>query len=168
MTRDIPFEAAYLRDAILVGLVHERDVIPWATELFDSEPAFVDALAQLLSVQVQLSPIRDALRAFGELDDPLRVTEALLIRAALEPPGPNDGDRLLRVLSDVRRLAGCPATHADAIKDFEARAMLATVSGGVAPTASEIRRWLDGVRPPAHFFVPLADSHIPYPDRPLK
>jgi hypothetical protein len=165
MTRDIPFEAAYLRDAILVGLVHERDVVPWATDLLDSAPAFADALVRVLSAPVELSPIREALRAFGNVDDPVRVTEALLIRAALEPPGPNDGDRLLRVLSDVRRLAGCPTTHADAIKDFEARAMLATVGGGVAPTAGEITRWLDGVRPPARFFIPLAADHIPYPDR---
>jgi hypothetical protein len=30
IVRDITFEAAFLRDAVLVGLVHEREVPEWA------------------------------------------------------------------------------------------------------------------------------------------
>jgi hypothetical protein len=110
-------------------------------------------------VPVQLSPVRDALRAFGDVDVPSRITAALFAAVALDVGHRRlDEAQLLRVLSDVRRLAGCPPSWASTIADYEAAAMLAaTAPHGPAPTAGELLRWLDEVRGPAHFLVSCRD-----------
>ncbi len=65
---------------------------------------------------MQLSPIREALRAFGETARPMDVTTALLACAALDPTHRRIGGvHQLRVLSDIRRLAGCPSQPEDAV-----------------------------------------------------
>lgn len=157
--RDIVFEAACLRDAVLVGLVHERRVPEWATELLAADIGPASALAEVLSVPVQLSPIREALRAFGDADVPSRVTVALLTSVALEPMLRQQGAaQLLRVLSDIRRLAGCPANWNGAIADFDARAMIAgSERDPLSSLTNEILAWLDDVRQPAHFLVTYRD-----------
>jgi hypothetical protein len=159
--RDITFEAAFLRDAILVGLLHERHVPEWATQLLSADLGFAGPLAEVLSAPMQLSPIRDALQTFGQTARPLDVTTALLACAALDPTHRRlGGVHLLRVLSDIRRLAGCPPDWANAIEDFETRAMLAAAGlQPSAPTAREVLNWLNDARPPVHFLVSFGDRH---------
>jgi hypothetical protein len=160
MVRDIRFEAAFLRDAILVGLVHERVVEEWATQLLSTDGHSARALAEVLSVPMQLSPIREALRAFGEPARPLDVTAALLACAALDPTHRGAGvAHVLRVLSSIRRLAGCPPGWSNAIADFELKAMLASEIQPSSSIASDVLSWLDDVRPPVHFLVPFRERH---------
>jgi len=155
--RDVVFEAAFLREAVLVGLRHEREVIEWATDLLDSDAGPVDAVVELLSVPVQLSPVREALRAFGPVHRASSVSDALIASVALDPTQHQRGvEHLLRLLSDIRRLVGCPTGLARAIADFAAREMWQADDDDRVTTA-ELLAWLRSVRQPAHFLVAHKD-----------
>lgn len=155
--RDLRYEAAYLRAALLIGLVHEREVPAWAEGAIGLVPSLDGALATITTTRVELSAMRDALASMAVAAEPL-VVDALLATIAVECWGPVPDP--MRVVADVRRFLTCrPAVH-DGIRDFDARALLA--SGGVAgasrPTAADIAPWLSAVRPPVVFLVPCTDA----------
>ena len=151
----IQFEGAFLRAALLVGLVHEREVPAWATEQIGAASDAGSQLAELLLVPVELSPMREALRPLGDDADGLGVAAALLIAVAIESATRQRSaiDRL-RVLAHIRREFPLPQEISAGIKDFEDRAMLAAadVRGAYPPSTEELTSWLDHVRTDGYFW----------------
>lgn len=156
--RDLRYEAAFLRAALLVGLVHEREVPPWAEASMGLQPALDGALATSATTRVELSAMRDALAAIADAPEPV-VVDALLAATALECWGPVPDP--IRVLADLRRFLQCrPPVH-DGIRDFDARVLLASggVAGATRPARADIAPWLDAVRPSVRFLVPCTEPY---------
>ena len=152
--RDIPFEAAYLRAALLVGLHHERDVPVWAVECISRAPQLAAPLSEVLVARTERSAMREALRELADAAPPNRVEPALIATIALNPPESARSlhDRI-RILSHIRREFTLPITIAIAIKALDERRMLADAGlrGTMAPDADEFARWIHIVRRPVHF-----------------
>ncbi|MFI5178576.1 MAG: hypothetical protein ACHQO8_08435 [Vicinamibacterales bacterium] len=151
---DVPFEAAFLRAGLLIGLVHEREVPEWAAGAISGSPALAPRLADLLLANVELSAMREALWPLSSSVEAPRVTAALLTALALEHAArAKDAIDLLRILGVIRTEFKPPTNLAAAIKDFEDRAMLARAGSQrvVAPGAEEIGAWLARVRDPGYF-----------------
>jgi len=146
VTRDIPFEAAFLRGALLVGVMHERDVHDWAESLLHTEPDLETRLSDILSTPVELSAMREALWPLAKDVDPRRVGMALLAAMHLEgsarPP-----ETRVRMLGQIRADFKLPQDIAAAIKKFENRQLFAAagITTVTAPTAAELSAFLDGI-----------------------
>jgi hypothetical protein len=154
MLNDVPFEAAFLRAGLLIGLVHEREVPDWAAGTIAGSPALAPRLADVLLAKVELSAMREALWPLGSSVEGARVTAALLTALALEHVAPAKGAAdLLRILGAIRSELKPPADLAAAIKDFEDRAMLVRAGSKrvVAPGVDEIGAWLAQARPQGYF-----------------
>ncbi len=150
-------EAAYLRAALLLGLVHEPDVAEWAQVRLARLDASVPAAALLTDVllaEEALSPMREALRPLEGGVDSAQLTDTLLAGIAVDDAlaERSVADRL-RVLGLLRREFHLPRGVVDAINGFIERAMLAdaNIDAARAPRGSELQQWLDAVRPPAVF-----------------
>ncbi len=161
MIRDVQFEAAFLRAGLLVGLIHERAVSEWATDLIESLPALGSKLAEVLLAPCELTAMRDALRPLENGTDADRVAAALLVAADVGEAAISRSvtDRL-RILSHIRREYRLTAEISAGIKDFEDRSMLAAagVAGALAPTANELATWLKGVRGAGYFVLTFNQS----------
>ncbi|HYM21654.1 MAG TPA: hypothetical protein VEU08_00530 [Vicinamibacterales bacterium] len=81
MPNDLPFEAAFLRGALLVGLMHEQDAHDWAESLIHDAPELEGALADILMTPVELSAMRETLWVLAKQVDPRKVGAALLTAA---------------------------------------------------------------------------------------
>ena len=160
MTSDLPFEAAFLRGALLVGLMHEQDAHDWAESLIHEAPDMEGVLADLLMTPVELSAMREALWVLSKQVDARKVGAAILTAAALEGDTRAPDDRL-RVLADIRANLPLPKEVAAAIKSFENRRMFAAVGvpAVTSPGSDELMAFLDRVRAPGFFNV-LVDGRI--------
>ena len=161
MLPDVTFEAAFLRAALLLGVVHERDLAPWAEALLLTHGEAHGLLSDVLMANVELTAMREALRPLAEAADADTVCAALLTFLA------DDADTqalsvsdAVRVLSLMRTELRLRADHAWSGKEFEDRLMLANggVKGAVAPTRAEIDLWLARVRHPAVFRLSCSAS----------
>jgi hypothetical protein len=164
--RDVSFEAAFLRAALLVGLVHERDVPEWAIDLISIEDSTAERLADVLVAPVELSPMREVLRPLATGADPQAVAGALLTSIALSTHSAT-GAALdsLRVLDHLRKEKQFNPPIAEAIEAFAQRAWLsgAGVRGNTAPSGDELAAWLNAVRPASYFLITIPAIAIPYP-----
>jgi hypothetical protein len=148
MIRELEYEAAYLRAALLVGLVHEADVPGWALDAIQvtTEPAVTSLLAEIVSVPVELSAMREALYPLAKAVAPHRVGDALLMALAIDnvTTERSMADRL-HILEQIRHEGRLNKDRAWVIKDFSMRALLASggVPEAVIPGLAEVTRWLD-------------------------
>ena len=154
MPHDIRFEAAYFRAALLIGLAHERDVPEWAESRFGRSVPLDAALAEVLTVNVELTAMREALRSIAYGVDDARVSAALLTtirRGSVDEGYP--AVRTLQHLGQLRRECVNPPEINDAIKSFEDRLMLgdAGVAMAKAPTVAELGTWLSTVSIAGHY-----------------
>lgn len=158
--RDAPpiaHEAAYLRAALLLGLVHERDVSAWAQwRLAQSDASTRSAvqLTDLLLAEEALSPMREALRPLEDGVSPLQSTAALLAGLSVDDAlAPRSVADLLRVLGLLRREFSLAPDIIAAIDAFIERAMLADANVGPAraPSVAELDAWMREVTPDAFF-----------------
>jgi DNA-nicking Smr family endonuclease len=149
---DVHYEAAYLRGALLVGVMHERDVPAWAESLIHTRPDLATTLADVSLTPVELSPMREALWPLAKGVDAHRIGAALLTAAALEK-GSRAADDRIRVLGHIRSDFTLPKEVAAAIKSFENRRAFAAVGVRTvtSPTADELTTWLDRVHAPGFF-----------------
>lgn len=153
----IAHEAAFLRAALLVGLVHEGDVSAWAqyrlTPL-DASTRPAMQLTDLLLSEEALSPMREALRPLAASADRAQLTATLLAGISVDDAlvSRSVADRL-RVLGLLRREFVLPPDLVAAINSFIERAMLADAKVGdsPAPDTAQLQRWLRDVAPPAFF-----------------
>ncbi len=150
-------EAAYLRAALLVGLVHEGDVSAWAQRRLaqlDASTRSAIQLTDLLLSEEALSPMREALRPLEGVVDHPRLSATLL--AGISADGAlvtrSVADRL-RVLGLLRREFVLAPDLTASIDGFIERAMLADATVGVsrAPDSAELQSWLRAVTPPSFF-----------------
>lgn len=151
------WEAAYLRAALLIGIVREDDVTEWAqlrlATIEASDPAAA-ALIELLLGEEALSPMREALRPLEAGVELTGLTLALLAGIAIDDAlTPRTVADRLRLLGLLRREMTLPSTVADAIDGFRERAMLcdANVGHARAPDRDELQAWLRSVQPTAYF-----------------
>jgi hypothetical protein len=88
---NVQFEAAFLRAALLVGLVHERDVPAWAMERMASSAEAGSQLTDVLLAPSELTAMREALRPLGEriADDRVAAVSRQVVRDRgwSDPPG---------------------------------------------------------------------------------
>ena len=104
MFDDIEYQAAFLRAALLVGLVHERDVPDWAASLLARSPADASSLADIVLAPLELTGMREALRALSPDGQDHRVAPALLAAVALtQAPNLQPVRARLAVLGHIRR-----------------------------------------------------------------
>jgi hypothetical protein len=151
---DIQFEAAYLRAALLVGLVDEREVPAWAIDRSTSSDEAASRLTDVMLAPTELTAMREALRPLGERVADHRVAPALLVAVAVEhAAGGRPTADCLRILAHIRREFPLDAHVSASIKEFEDRSMLAAAGmrGERAPTSEEIEAWLDTVRSDGYF-----------------
>jgi hypothetical protein len=151
---DVPFEAAFLRAALLVGLVHEQDVPAWATVVIANSSGPIRGVADVVGARVELSAMREALRPIGESVDQARVSAALLTAVSVDfAVGARNSADALRILGQIRQEWELPGPASAKIKEFQDRAMLAHVGmqGQSAPRLEELASWLDDVRAPGFF-----------------
>ena len=149
MLPDLAFEAAFLRAALLLGVVHERDVGPWAEEQLLVQADAHGLLSDVLMAPAELSAVREALWPLAEAADGDAVCAALLTFLADDP-----GSRMLsvhdavRVFSLMRTEFRIQPEGTGSAKQFEDRLMLAEggVNGHEAPSREELDAWLDSVR----------------------
>jgi hypothetical protein len=151
---DIRYEAAFLRGALLVGLIHERDVHHWAEALIEDgarlkprAPENLETtLTDILSTPAELSAMREALYPLTKGVDPRRIGMALL--AAMQSERiERPAEARVRMLGQIRAEFKSPPDIAAAIKKFENRLMFAAagVATVTAPTAEEVIAFLDEV-----------------------
>lgn len=156
MLNDVPFEAAFLRAAVLVGLVHERDVPDWAATLLRVRSPWTARLADVAAERVELSAIREALRTLSAPADPGRVASAILTAASLaQRLHPRNAVDLVTMLGQIRQefRRHLPEAAASRIKAFENRLMFAhaDVPGQTIPEVGEVAAALDELQAPGHF-----------------
>lgn len=153
----VEHEAAYLRAALLLGLVREGDVSAWAQlrlAQLDASQRSAASLTDLLLADEALSPMREALRPLAEGVDPVRVTASVLAGLAVDDAlAPRSVADRLRVLGLLRREFALSSEVVADINAFIERAMLADARIGPsrAPDAAELEEWMDVVSPPAFF-----------------
>ncbi len=153
MIPDIGFEACVLRAALLVGRVHEREVIGWAEALLAGVTEPASFLADVASARPELTALREALRPLAAPVEPGALSEALLLYLATDPVAAvtSTPDRV-RVLGQLRREGVFPVVVASAIKSFEDRWMLAGAGVTADPSLdSEFDRWLRHARGTAYY-----------------
>jgi hypothetical protein len=153
---DVPFEAAFLRAAVLVGLVHEREVPDWAAALLHPATRWTPRLADVAMERPELSSIREALRPLAASADLPRVASSPLTAAAIgQTLHPRPVVDLLNMLGQIRQefRRHLPQTTAARIKTLENRLMFAhaDVPGQRMPETSEVRSMLDEVHEPGRF-----------------
>lgn len=154
MLNDVPFEAAFLRAGLLVGLFHERDVPDWAAFVIENATDLAPRLADVAGTRIELSAMREALRPLGESVEERRVVVALLTAVAVDGVvNGREAADLLRVLGHIRSDFRLPPVAAATIKSFEDRAMFARVGarGQVAPALGELTSGLEQIREPGFF-----------------
>jgi hypothetical protein len=141
---DVPFEAAFLRGALLVGLLHERDAHDWAEALIQAEPDLQEVLADILMTPVELSAMREALWPLAKDVDPRRVGMALLAGMARDRTE-RPADARVRMLGQIRESFPMPKEIGAAIKSFENRRMFAAagVETVKSPATEELAAFLD-------------------------
>jgi len=146
VTTDVRYEAAFLRGALLIGLMHERDAHDWAESLIHAEPDLQSTLAEILTTPVELSAMREALYPLAKDVDPRRVGMALLTAMHREGPA-RPSDARVRMLGQIRADFTLPPEIAAAIKRFENRQMFAAagVTTVTPPAAEEITAFLESV-----------------------
>lgn len=162
MLNDVPFEAAFLRAAVLVGLVHEREVPDWAAGLLHTSSPSTPRLADVAAERIELSAIRESLRPVAASADLSRVASSILTAVAIEQTlHPRPAVDLVNMLGQIRQEFRChlPEATAARIKAFENRLMFAQagVTGQAAPGSGEIAALLDEVRAPGHFRFYFSD-----------
>lgn len=158
---DVPFEAAVLRAAVLVGLAHERDVHAWAADLIDRSSAWQSRLADLLATPIELSATRAALWPIAESASADRVGASVLTWAAIDSGHDRrDAAQFVNLLDQIRQECQLRQDEAAAIKALQQREWLARAAmrGNIAPSAAEIHAWLEHAREPAHFIFPFGDG----------
>jgi len=145
VTADVHYEAAFLRGALLVGLIHERDVHDWAESLLH-DPEFETAMVEIVSTPVELSAMREALYPLAKAVEPRRLGMALLTAMHLEG-AKRPADTRVRMLGQIRVECRLPPDIAAAIKKFENRQMFAaaSVTTVTAPTADEVTAFLGNI-----------------------
>ena len=154
MFPDLRFEAAFLRTALLAGIVRESDACAWADALLQSATAEQGPLAEVAIAPLELTAMREALRPLAGATLSTDVGAALLAFAALDPATASlEVPDLLRVLSVLRRENVLSDAASRAAKEFEDRHMLASVgvAGEAGTTRAELATWLHATRPAAHF-----------------
>jgi hypothetical protein len=156
MLNDVPFEAAFLRTAILVGLFHEREAPEWAAALLHPSSVWAARLAEVAAARVELSAVRAALRPIAAGADSRAVARAILSGAALDlslqPRTPADA---VSMLGQIRQECRLPTPEGAPIKAFENRAMFAAfgVPGQALPTTAEITATLAEISQPGFYRV---------------
>ena len=154
MLPDLPFEAAFLRAALLLGVVREQDVPDWAESLLLVQADAHGLLSDVIMAPVELTAMRDALQPLADEADTTAVCAAILTFLAEDAVSrslsAHDAVRVFTLLRTEFRLAPEGAWSA---KRFEDRLMLAEggVKTAVAPTRAEIDAWLGDVRQPAFY-----------------
>lgn len=157
---DIPFEAAFLRAALLAGLVREPDVTGWADALMSVERDHLAPLADVALARQELTAMREALRPLADLAAPTLVPDALLQFISADPgvvclPL---ADRL-RALELLDRESLLPRGHTAAIDAMADRLMLANAGIATAepPSIEELDTWLASVRAPGFYRITVED-----------
>jgi hypothetical protein len=161
---DVPFEAAFLRAGLLVGLVHEREIPGWALLLIGRSSDLTPRLADIVGARIELSAMREALRPLARSVDAHRVSAALLTAMAVDRPiTPRRASDLLRILGQIAQDCGLPRVAAARIKEFQDRSRLASVGmqGHIAPDADELAAMLDEIREPGFFRFHFDDVEEP-------
>jgi hypothetical protein len=158
---DLAFEAAFLRAALLLGVVHERDVAAWAESLLLLHEDPRGVLSDIAMTRVELTAMRDALWPLAEGADADTVCAALLTFLAEDPASRALGmDDAVRVLSLMRTEFRIPPEGRWSAKALEDRHMLA--AGGstrfVAPARDELDAWLASVRHAAFYRVAFTST----------
>ena len=157
MIPDICFEAHVLRTALLLGLVHEREVNAWADALLMTATESVGLLANVALARPELTTVREALRPLAERSDPSALGTALLAFLATDPAAAAFAppDRI-RILAQLRREEILTTPMTSAIKLFEDRWMLASAGVRAEPSlAVELHEWLANVRGVAYYRISL-------------
>ena len=152
---DTRFEADFLRAALLLGLVREREVTAWADALLPAADESIALLADVALARPELTTLREALRPLAAPSDPRTVAAALLTFLATNSTAVALGlpDRI-GVLSHLRREDILPPTTGATIKLFEDRWMLASAGVTPAPTLdADVDRWLEQARGPGFYRV---------------
>ncbi len=154
MLDETPFEAAFLRAALLLGLIHEADVADWAGRRIATATQDAAHLADVLLTRAELTAMRDVLRPIGAGVSEDCIVQALLAAIATDPAYQEHPVRTqLAVLGQLRREFSLPSSVAAAIKAFEDRLMLADVKqpGESPPSRAELVAWLSTFRTDAYF-----------------
>ncbi len=158
---DISFEAAFLRAALLLGVVREQEVPDWAESLLLVQADDHGLLSDVIMAPVELTAMRDALQPLADEADPTAVCASVLTFLAEDTTSRelsvHDAVRVFTLMRTEFRIAPEGAWSAKRIED---RLMLAEggVKNAVAPTRAEIDAWLGGVRGPAHFRISFTAS----------
>ncbi|MFN8571181.1 MAG: hypothetical protein U0132_03935 [Gemmatimonadaceae bacterium] len=156
MPHDVAYEAQFLRAALLVGFVHERDVPRWAEALIHDGSPHTPALTDVLLARVELTAMREALRPLADEAGEAKGVMALLVALAVDARTSERSSRdYLRMLGLMRREYALPAEVAEGIKSMEDRTMLADagVAGEFGTTLEELRSWFRQHTDDAFFHV---------------
>ncbi len=152
MLPDIAFEAAFLRAALLLGVINEREVPAWAESLLLVQDEAHGFLSDVAMAPVELTAMREALQPMAATAGPAAVLTAIVTflardRASLSL-NVHDAVRVFTLLRTEFRI---PPDGTLSAKQFEDRLMLAEggVKGAVAPTREELDDWLSSVRRPS-------------------
>lgn len=154
MIPNVPFEATFLRTALLAGVVREADACAWAEALLESATNQQGALAEVALAPLELTAMREALRPLASEALARDAGAALLAYMALDPATARLGvSDQLRVLSVLRREAVLSDAANTVSKEFEDRHMLASaaVAGEAGPVSAEVMAWLHTARPTVYF-----------------
>lgn len=154
MTPDLSHSAAFLRTALLLGIIREREVIEWAETMLLQQQLHHGALADVAGSAAELTALREALGPLAQAVDSQHIAQAILAFLARDETCRSlPVFSLVRILSDLRREHELPMELDDSIKAFSDRWMLGTAGVGVetAPTAEEIHAWLHRLRTPVLF-----------------
>ncbi len=164
---DIPYEAAFLRAALLLGLMRERDVTAWADGLLATTADEFPDLTDVALVRPELTATREALRPLAEPSDSRAIGAALLTFIATDPgaTGLPLASRV-RVLSHLRSEGILDDAAAWTVKSFEDRWMLvsAGVPGDAAVSNTEVDTWLTSAAGGGYyrFLFPDADERAAF------
>lgn len=157
MIPDIRFEAAFLRAALLLGLIDEREVNAWAEALLETATESVGLLAEVALAQPELTTVREALRPLAEPSTRRELEPALLAFLAIDPVAAAfAAPDWIRLLEQLRREEIFSPTISSAIKRFKDRWMLASAGVSAQPSLSvELHEWLTSARGTAYYRISL-------------
>lgn len=154
MIPDIRFEAAFLRAALLVGLIREREVVAWADALVAADAEPYALLADVALARPELTTIREALRPLAESSDDAHVADALVAFVANDSEARGLGIRdRVRVLVQLCREKLLAARLTAAVERFDEQLMLASAGISIedTPTERELDEFLDSIRTPSFY-----------------
>ncbi|MGH7655915.1 MAG: hypothetical protein ACREN6_14760 [Gemmatimonadaceae bacterium] len=159
VARDVPFEAALLRGALLTGLVQEAEVGAWATERLAIGDGFTSELTEVVLAPEELTAQREALRplaARSSVSDVVIAVRQWALRDLRDEKLSIRGS--LRVLSDLRRNEMFPPDVALAVKEIEDDASMADVgmAGVIAPTFADLIAAVRTGLPEAYYLLTFA------------